>query len=269
HSRPSSDLRRALREVEDVLDELLGFVTGPEGRTADRHAVLITGRAGAGKTHLFCDAALHRLKEGQPSLLLLGEGIQKEEAWMQVIRNLGLTISRDEFLGALDAAAEASGCRLILFMDALNEGAGLEVWRDQLAGFLTALHPFPSVAIALSVRDLYESRVIPAQLDEARLPRVEHEGFEEKTEEATRRFFQHFEIALPDHPILNPEFGTPLFLKLFCTALRRRQVKVVPKGLSGITSILDRKSTRLNSSHVKISYAVYCSKNKIKMKYEN
>src|SRR5690606_9340258 len=92
HSRPSSDLRRALREVEDVLDELLGFVTGPEGRTADRHAVLITGRAGAGKTHLFCDAALHRLKEGQPSLLLLGEGIQKEEAWMQVIRNLGLTI---------------------------------------------------------------------------------------------------------------------------------------------------------------------------------
>ncbi len=237
HSSPSSDLRRALYEVEDALDELLGFVTGPEGRTADSNAALVTGRAGAGKTHLFCDAALHRLKEDQPSLLLLGEGIQTGEAWMQVIRNLGLTISRDEFLGALDAAAEASGCRLILFMDALNEGAGLEVWRDQLAGFLTALRPFPSVVVALSVRDLYESRVIPAQLDEARLPRVEHEGFEEKTEEATRRFFQHFEIALPDHPILNPEFGTPLFLKLFCTALRRRQVKVVPKGLSGITSI--------------------------------
>jgi len=237
HSRSSSDLRRALRDVEDALDELLGFVTGPEGRTADRNAALVTGRAGAGKTHLFCDAALHRLKEDQPSLLLLGEGIQKGEAWMQVIRNLGLTMSRDEFLGALDAAAEAAGCRLILFIDALNEGAGLEVWRDQLTGFLTALRPFPSVVVALSVRDLYESRVIPAQLDEARLPRVEHEGFVEKTEEATRRFFQHFEIALPDHPILNPEFGTPLFLKLFCTALRRRQVKVVPKGLSGITSI--------------------------------
>lgn len=237
HSRPSGDLRRALCDVEDALDELLGFVTGPEGRTADHNAALVTGRAGVGKTHLFCDAALHRLKEDQPSLLLLGEGIQKGEAWMQVIRNLGLTMSRDEFLGALDAAAEASGCRLILFMDALNEGAGFEVWRDQLAGFLTALRPFPSVAVALSVRDLYETKVIPAQLDKARLPRVPHEGFEEKTEEATRRFFQHFKIALPDHPILNPEFGTPLFLKLFCTALQRRQVKVVPKGLAGITSI--------------------------------
>src|SRR5690606_41914556 len=28
------------------------------------------------------------------------------------------------------------------------------------------------------------------------------------------------------------------------------------------TAIRDRKSTRLNSSHVKISYAVFCSKNK-------
>src|SRR5690606_41321092 len=30
-------------------------------------------------------------------------------------------------------------------------------------------------------------------------------------------------------------------------------------------SLGDRKSTRLNSSHVKISYAVFCLKNKIKM----
>src|SRR5690606_39444030 len=29
------------------------------------------------------------------------------------------------------------------------------------------------------------------------------------------------------------------------------------------TSVLDRKSTRLNSSHVKISYAVFCLKKKI------
>src|SRR5207249_8301829 len=32
---------------------------------------------------------------------------------------------------------------------------------------------------------------------------------------------------------------------------------------------LDRKSTRLNSSHVSISYAVFCLKKKKKKKYEN
>src|SRR5690606_40250901 len=32
--------------------------------------------------------------------------------------------------------------------------------------------------------------------------------------------------------------------------------------------LLDRKSTRLNSSHVKISYAVFCLKKKNKLKHE-
>src|SRR5437868_8710397 len=34
-------------------------------------------------------------------------------------------------------------------------------------------------------------------------------------------------------------------------------------GLSWITILRDRKSTRLNSSHVSISYAVFCLKKKI------
>src|SRR5690606_41467226 len=37
-----------------------------------------------------------------------------------------------------------------------------------------------------------------------------------------------------------------------------------PADASGRTASLDRKSTRLNSSHVKISYAVFCLKKKKK-----
>src|SRR5690554_7670553 len=36
----------------------------------------------------------------------------------------------------------------------------------------------------------------------------------------------------------------------------------------GLLNALDRKSTRLNSSHVRISYAVFCLKKKITQKYE-
>src|SRR5690606_41727559 len=36
----------------------------------------------------------------------------------------------------------------------------------------------------------------------------------------------------------------------------------IPFIISNSTSSLDRKSTRLNSSHVKISYAVFCLKKK-------
>src|SRR6266496_4622649 len=36
----------------------------------------------------------------------------------------------------------------------------------------------------------------------------------------------------------------------------------MPQGLGGIPGMTDRKSTRLNSSHVEISYAVFCLKKK-------
>src|SRR5690606_41737211 len=40
-----------------------------------------------------------------------------------------------------------------------------------------------------------------------------------------------------------------------------------PDGLVGLLGALDRKSTRLNSSHVKISYAVFCLKKKKQQAY--
>src|SRR5436309_5622091 len=52
-------------------------------------------------------------------------------------------------------------------------------------------------------------------------------------------------------------------------------LKLADLGMSGNTigdedfqpQLADRKSTRLNSSHVKISYAVFCLKKKIKLTY--
>src|SRR5437660_3149214 len=42
----------------------------------------------------------------------------------------------------------------------------------------------------------------------------------------------------------------------------------VRRGCRGGIALLDRKSTRLNSSHVAISYAVFCLKKKKKNKHE-
>src|SRR5690606_40626507 len=44
-------------------------------------------------------------------------------------------------------------------------------------------------------------------------------------------------------------------------ALKERAVAVRAVGYTGV-AVLNRKSTRLNSSHVKISYAVFCLKKK-------
>src|SRR3712207_7786178 len=43
---------------------------------------------------------------------------------------------------------------------------------------------------------------------------------------------------------------------------RRRVHEVVPEAVRGDLPAVDRKSTRLNSSHANISYAVFCLKKK-------
>src|SRR5690606_41832297 len=49
---------------------------------------------------------------------------------------------------------------------------------------------------------------------------------------------------------------------------RARTLMIRPLGDGLVANTLDRKSTRLNSSHVKISYAVFCLKKKKKKEQE-
>src|SRR5690606_39887364 len=69
--------------------------------------------------------------------------------------------------------------------------------------------------------------------------------------------------------------GHPLYLAVFHQGNKIRvahllgrslRIKVVENGQQHCRNNEDRKSTRLNSSHVKISYAVFCLKKK-KIKY--
>src|SRR5438067_13418405 len=80
--------------------------------------------------------------------------------------------------------------------------------------------------------------------------------------------------ALPDEP--TPE-AAKQFLQLrgyqfdeksFFTAAANRDLIAINGFIAaGMNPLIDRKSTRLNSSHVSISYAVFCLKKKKKTKY--
>src|SRR5204862_5630214 len=56
--------------------------------------------------------------------------------------------------------------------------------------------------------------------------------------------------------IVLPDSGATAYTKHFCGVVD------ILKGHAVRKSALDRKSTRLNSSHVEISYAVFCLKKK-------
>lgn len=246
--KPGEDPRASTRHLEEAVyycreflgavSDLLEFCDGAEPAVANQPALLLVGEAGQGKTHLLCDIAEKDLKENRPRILLHGAHFTQGEPWYQIIKELGLNCTTEEFLGALEAAGQAYQCRILLLIDALNEGEGRGLWENYLAGMLGVLAGKPWVGIAVSVRSSYEDLVIPKSLVPNRLTRVMHRGFEEHEYEAVHRFFVHYGIQ-PTSPLLLPEFSNPLFLKLFCQGIKESGWPQVPLGLRGITAILD------------------------------
>ena len=108
--------------------------------------------------------------------------------------------SAEEFVGALEAAAQASGCRALVMIDALNEGNGWKIWPAHLPSFLARLEKSPWIGVILSVRSSYEETVIPESV-RAKAAIVTHHGFDGHEFDATRTFFAHHGLESPSTPI--------------------------------------------------------------------
>ena len=230
-----------LRELEMAFYDLLHSITDPSFQVANRPYLLVLGNAGTGKTHLFCDIADQRTSSGLVTILLLGQHFTSGDPWSQIISQLALpnSTTRDTLLGALEAAAQASGNRALIMIDALNESDDRKIWFNNLAGILALLRNFPWVGIAISIRKSYQDVVIPKNLIGNEITLIEHRGFGDCGYEAIKRFFEHYHIQFPSVPFLEPEFYNPLFLKIFCEGLHKKRESRIPPGLKGITSVFD------------------------------
>jgi hypothetical protein len=234
------DVRYKVSQLLDVLKEIAQLVTSESAEAVNRKALLLLGEAGTGKTHLFCDVAKRRLEQGLPTIILLGQHFNQSEPWTQILQRLQLPFrDRDEFLTALDAAAQVCGRRALLLIDALNEGDGKRLWQDELPGILRVLEPYPRIGLGVSCRTSYEKIIIPDSLVPEKLVKVNHRGFEDHEYIATKTFFEHYGIARPNIPLLVPEFFNPLFLKIFCQGLAKQGLTRIPRGLKGITAIFN------------------------------
>lgn len=239
HLNPFSDGRRYLYELTRALSEFRDALDDA-GTFAGARLMLLTGRAGTGKTHLLCDIAQTRIQEGRPTVLLMGQlFLSKDSPWIQVLQLLDLAhLSAEEFVGALDAAAQIAGCRALVIIDALNEGAGRQIWPEHLASFLAQLERSEWISVVLSVRSSYEEIVIPSDVRD-RTVRTEHYGFVDREYDATRTFFDHYGIERPSTPLLVPEFQNPLFLKVLCRGLSESGQNRLPRGFHGISATFD------------------------------
>ena len=227
-----SSLSSELQEAHEVV------VRAKE--VAGSSLMLLKGEAGTGKTHLLCDVAQQRIAANLPTVLLMGQRfISTDEPWTQALQQLDLPgLSAEEFVGALEAAAQAACCRALVLIDAINEGAGRLIWPMHLPAFLLHLERSPWIGVLLSVRSSYTEVVIPDAVRSSAVT-VTHPGFTEHEYDATKTFFTHYGLELPSTPLLAPEFRNPLYLKTICEGLHETGQRRMPRGFQGITSTFD------------------------------
>lgn len=212
----------AVGDIDTAVDRLLGWMDSHVGQALVRPRYFLTGVAGSGKTHVFLDAVHTALEENRPAVFLSGQEFGGG-LWGSVAEQMGLPPrGSDELLGAMDAAGEAAsqqGRRFVIFVDALNETSESDFWVRHLPALRSAVAQRPHVALVVSCRDTYLP-VVAAEEERDEYVGRTHPGFAGNEDEAAAKFFAHYGLEAPRFPLLTPEFSVPLFLRVYCEALR-------------------------------------------------
>ena len=233
--KPSAE-EEAVSNLSSVLAVALRELREDHWNYLETRALLVVGEAGHGKSHLLADVCRDAIAKDRAAIMVLGGKLPDGEPWEEILKDLGLagSLETNTFLGALNAAGQAAGVRSILAIDALNEKNGQSIWPDRLAGLVHDVSQFEWISLVLSCRSTYEKLVIPDELDEAKLPRVDHQGF---TIGEARRYLKKRGISLAEEPNPVEEFETPLFLRICCDALAADGKAMLAAGLGGVTGI--------------------------------
>lgn len=236
-----------LRQLQSKLQDALNLVN-ESIEVVDARLLILTGDAGTGKTHLLCDLADQRLRAGLPTVVLMGQRFMDlSDPWAQALQQLDLAgWSASEFVATLEVIARRSGRRVLLIVDAINEGTGTRLWPTQLSPFLERVAGSPWIGVVLSVRSSYADDLVP-EAEYTHAAWVEHHGFEDVEFDATSTFFEHYGIDLPSTPLLSPEFRNPLYLKTLCQGLQASGQSRLPRGFHGVVGAFDLYLSGVNT----------------------
>jgi len=219
---------------------LVEFLKGSSCKLAQQKKALLTGDAGIGKSHLLCDIARSRLGRDLPTAFLLGQHYFGENPLATIKDALDLSdVSYKELLGALDAAGEAHRTNTLIIIDAINEGRKSDDWINYLTIVLDEVSKFRYISIVLSCRTTYVDYLVPDGIVGKSIIEIKHLGFSGLEHRAVSQYLGKQGIATPSVPILSPEFTNPLFLKTCCKAMQEQGMTEFPRGMNGISRLLN------------------------------
>lgn len=240
-AKPLDQEIRLLRDLDKYNDTLETNLAHVDVNLANHPVLLIQGEAGCGKSHLLGDIASRSIVTGNPVLLLLGQQFKSDRSiWENITAQIGLSLGKDELLVSLNEIGKQIGSRVLILIDALNEGAGKNLWPNELAGFIAEIYKYPFIGLAMTVRTTYWASVVPhgVRTDED-IYKHTHQGFKGNEYQALKLFCEHYSLAQPNFPILSPEFTNPLFLQLVCEGLKSAGEKNFPQGFQGFSKVFN------------------------------
>ncbi|MEQ5754030.1 AVAST type 2 anti-phage system protein Avs2 [Providencia hangzhouensis] len=234
------NIARKLEEFNYECDNIISFFNSPLVRLANNPYLLLDGEAGIGKSHLIADIINSRIKSGYPSIFILGQQLTSNESpWTQIFKRLQLNITSNSFLDKLNIYGKKTGKRVLIFIDAINEGNGNKFWKDNINSFIAEIRRYEWLGLGMSIRTSYKNITLSDdQVIQNNFETYKHIGFKNIELDATNLFYDYYKIERPSSPNLNPEFKNPLFLKILCEGIKKNGLNRVPKGFNGITKIL-------------------------------
>ena len=248
-NRSSEYIVYQLRQFGEQLSDLGRMVRKKHLLAYDKSVFLLKGSSGMGKSH-----ALGRLLEtevgaGTPMVLFLGQQFDNKDPEEQIVKKTGITSLKtfSEFLGAMNARAEACGKIGIIAIDAINEGDGLNIWSDYLEGILLEIKRLRFIKMIISCRSEYIRAIVPKLEEGDDVYTFDLHGFEneddDEDEDVLEKAFVEFMdkqgIKRPSAPFLPPAFNNPLFLSTICRALDKQGKAEFPDGIKGMVTLID------------------------------
>ena len=200
--------------------------------------IVLTGDGGAGKTHLIADYVDNQNTLNHTALLLLGQVFTKGTDALACLPTLiGCDITYHELFNILEEIACDQGTRVLICIDALNEGAGVAFWNGALGGIVDYLRSFPHIGLLVSVRTQYEISLFEGQdVLKRKMHRIKHSGFASIGNDAINQYFSFYGISIDSMLFSGTEFRNPLFLRLFCTANRNSHISLGNFSLPSVYS---------------------------------
>lgn len=173
------------------------FINSKTVWLSNNPVLILRGEAGIGKSHLLADIAKKREARNQFTILLLGQQFSTtEDPWSQIIKLLQIDCKRDILLAALNSKAESSGSRILIFIDAINEGKGKVIWKNHLASFIATIKRFPNLGVVFSIRTSYERLLIPDMvIEKKQVTTITHYGFANHEYEASKLFLKTIRLS--------------------------------------------------------------------------